>query len=199
MQSLLLLLGPILFAASVYMYLGRLISASGEAQLSLLPTSKITKTFVLGDVICFLVQSGGGGILSSAKSQSTMNLGNKVILVGLILQILFFLGFVTCASFFHARINKMAPRGGSTQTIRLLLVLYLLSALITIRNIYRVLEYAMGQDGYLTEHEWILYVFDAVPMAIVMALAFAWYWMPLSDLEDGEAYKLLDRRGATAV
>lgn len=49
-----------------------------------------------------------------------------------------------------------------------LYLLYATSILITARNIYRVLKYALGQDGYLIAHEWSLFVFDAGLMTIVI-------------------------------
>lgn len=58
-QSLLLLLGPTLLAASIYMVLGRLIRLLDADNYSLIRPQWLTKVFVLGDVISFLAQSGG--------------------------------------------------------------------------------------------------------------------------------------------
>ena len=30
------------------------------------------------------------------------------------------------------------------------------------RSIFRVIEYAMGQKGYLLSHEWTMYTFDSL-------------------------------------
>lgn len=49
-QSLLILLAPIFFAASVYMFLGRIIFAIGEEKHCLVPARYLTKIFVCGDV-----------------------------------------------------------------------------------------------------------------------------------------------------
>ena len=46
--------------------------------------------------------------------------------------------------------------------------LYLGSALIVVRSVFRFIEYAMGTDGYLMKHEVFLYVFDATLMFGVM-------------------------------
>jgi len=59
MQTLLLLLAPTLFAASMYMILGRLIRLLDAEAHSLIRTTRLTKIFVAGDVLSFLVQSGG--------------------------------------------------------------------------------------------------------------------------------------------
>ena len=43
-------------------------------------------------------------------------------------------------------------------------------SLILARCIFRLVEYSMGNASYLIAHEWTLYVFDAVPMFMVLVL-----------------------------
>lgn len=50
----------------------------------------------------------------------------------------------------------------------LLFALYTASVLILIRSIYRVIEFAQGNNGYVISHEVFLYVFDASMMFLVM-------------------------------
>jgi len=58
----------------------------------------VTRTFVTCDVITFLIQSTGGGILASAKTDaSKADLGNHILTIGLVLQVITF-GFFTAAS-----------------------------------------------------------------------------------------------------
>lgn len=54
-----------------------------------------------------------------------------------------------------------------------MLVLYVTNTLIMIRSIFRMIEYAQGNNGYLLRYEVFLYVFDAVPMFAVMV---AYFW-----------------------
>ncbi|PVH71332.1 hypothetical protein DL98DRAFT_503731 [Cadophora sp. DSE1049] len=107
MQALLILLAPILFAASVYMILGRLIRATGAESYAIIRVTRITKIFVGGDILCFLVQAMGAGMLSGADSKKGKDRGQK--------------------------------------------------------------------DGYLLQNEWPIYVFDALLMAIVLAVCCFWY------------------------
>ena len=59
MQDLLLLVAPALFAASIYMVLGRLIIfTQGEMMAPIRPT-RLTKLFVSGDCLAFVVQASG--------------------------------------------------------------------------------------------------------------------------------------------
>lgn len=58
-QSVLLLLGPTLYAASIYMILGRLIVLLEADNYSVIKPKWLTKFFVLGDVLSFFAQGGG--------------------------------------------------------------------------------------------------------------------------------------------
>lgn len=59
LQSLFILLAPSLFAASIYMILGRIIRLVDGDSRSLIRATRLTKIFVLGDVLSFFIQSGG--------------------------------------------------------------------------------------------------------------------------------------------
>ncbi|KAI9926614.1 hypothetical protein MW887_004383 [Aspergillus wentii] len=173
LQSLFILLGPSLFAASIYMILGRIIQLTDGGSRALIRASLLTKIFVLGDVLSFLIQSGGGAIMSSAKSASKMKLGENVIIVGLIVQIVFFGFFVIVSVIFHRRITTSptaASMEASVNWKRYLYVLYFASVMIMVRCIYRVVEYIQGQTGVLQSHEYYAYMFDALLMFQVMVV-----------------------------
>jgi len=58
-QQLFLLLAPVLFAASIYMELARIILlANGEAHAFIRP-KRLTMTFVTGDILSFALQAMG--------------------------------------------------------------------------------------------------------------------------------------------
>ena len=59
MQTLLLLLAPALFAASIYMVLGRIILVTEGQGHAVVRVKWLTTIFVMGDVVSFLAQSGG--------------------------------------------------------------------------------------------------------------------------------------------
>jgi len=58
-QTLLLLVAPPLFAASLYMILGRVIVSVDGEYYSLIKRRWLTKSFVSSDVVCFFIQLGG--------------------------------------------------------------------------------------------------------------------------------------------
>jgi 4-hydroxybenzoate polyprenyltransferase len=89
MQSTLLLVAPALFAASIYIILGRIILMTDGERYSLIRQRRLTLVFVTGDVVSFFVQGGGAGIMASG-TLSSMSTGEKVVVVGLFIQIAFF-------------------------------------------------------------------------------------------------------------
>ncbi|KAJ4361178.1 hypothetical protein N0V95_002148 [Ascochyta clinopodiicola] len=169
MQSLLLLLAPALYAASIYMILGRLILLTGGERYSLVRRTWLTKIFVGGDVVSFMMQGAGGGIM--ATSASGMVTGEKIIIGGLCVQILFFgLFFITSIAFQIRGKAYLATVDSSIPWKKHLFALYATSILILVRSLFRVIEYAQGNAGYLLRHEVFLYVFDAVLMFAVMII-----------------------------
>ncbi|CCT67821.1 related to Rtm1p [Fusarium fujikuroi] len=194
LQAIPILVAPALFAASIYMILGRLIRTVGAAHLSLVPVKWVTRIFVTGDVIAFSLQAGGGGI-QSAGTLDLYNLGEKIIIAGLFVQIVVFGFFVVTSILFHTRLLKSpTPESlrGDVPWARYLYVLYATSFLILVRSIFRVVEYLQGNKGYLISHEVFLYVFDAILMALVMLIFMIWYVKHLqkkskpADIEDRE-------------
>lgn len=169
MQTLLLLLGPALYAASIYMILGRLILLTGGERYSLVRRTWLTKIFVGGDVMSFMMQSAGGGIMSSGASG--MKTGEKIIIGGLFVQILFFGLFFVTAIIFQIRGKEyLASLSRGIPWKKHLFALYATSILILVRSVFRVIEYIQGNSGYLLRHEVFLYVFDAVLMFAVMTV-----------------------------
>ena len=177
MQAILILVAPALFAASVYMILGRIIRCLHAEHLSLVRVAWMTKLFVLGDVVSFTMQAGGGGI-QAGGSLKMFELGEKVIVGGLFAQIVIFGFFVATAAVFDRRVTRQPTEQSARNAIpwtRDLLVLYTVSGLILVRSLFRVVEYLQGNGGYLISHEIFLYIFDAVLMAAVMGIFLVHY------------------------
>ncbi|KAH8814869.1 RTA1 like protein-domain-containing protein [Xylogone sp. PMI_703] len=143
LQTLLLLLAPALFAASIYMELGRIILLVDGEDRSIIKKKWLTKVFVAGDVV----------------------------VVGLFIQIAFFSFFVVVALSFNRSINKAPTTRSKDPAIpwrKHIHTLYFTSILILIRSIFRCIEYIQGNDGYLLHHEIFIYIFDACLMLAVM-------------------------------
>ncbi|KAG9508131.1 hypothetical protein J7337_001694 [Fusarium musae] len=154
MQALFLLLPPVFFAATLYMVYSRLVRAIGGESCSLISVRWTTRLFVLGDVLTFNIQGNGGGLLANAD---LVHIGNIIVITGLIAQILLFLAFVACCVVFHRRFRVHLRHTSMPVAIRweaYLNMLYFTSALILVRNIFRVVEFAMDKEGYLQQKEW---------------------------------------------
>jgi hypothetical protein len=167
MQSILILVAPALFAATIYMTLGRLIRAVHGEALSLVRVTWLTKIFVIGDILSFFIQGGGGGIMAGGDG-SKIKLGENIILGGLFFQIIIFGLFLVAAVVFHMRMRTRLHNDPSVKWEKMLLVLYAVSLIIMTRNIVRVVEYIGERQGFLLAHEWPIYVFDAALTASTM-------------------------------
>jgi hypothetical protein len=104
-------------------------------------------------------------------------LGSNIVIGGLSILVFYFTLFIFVAVVFHIRISRrptavsLSSSHNWTHDLR---ILYLTSALIFIRSIYRLVEYAGGNNGWLMRREWTLYVFDAILMWIVLVLFNIW-------------------------
>lgn len=169
-QSVLLLVAPSLSAATIYMLFGKMLVLLRCTNLSIIPSRYNTKFFVAGDILSFFVQSGGGALMSKGKSITT---GTNVVIAGLFIQIVFFGFFLLTELKFAFKVNSVVfSSGRTTNTWKTLnYTLLFTSLLILIRSVVRVVEFIQGFDGYIAKHEIYIYVFDAVPMFLVL-LAF---------------------------
>ena len=191
-QNTYVLLAPALFAATIYMVLGRVVSLTEGEAYSIIKRRWLTKTFLGGDAFCFMLQSAGmnrlaslaflhanitssgGGLLAkdmTSPDAASAQMGKNIILVGLLLQLLWFVFFVAVAALFHYRMSLHPTTRAQQPGIRwqqYLRSLYAVSSLIMIRSLFRLIEYSQGYNGYLMSHEVFFYVFDALLMLGVM-------------------------------
>ncbi|KAK8108230.1 RTA1 like protein-domain-containing protein [Apiospora kogelbergensis] len=170
MQQLFILLAPALMVASIYMILGRMIRVLGADHHSIVPLRFLTKIFVAGDVVSFIAQGGGGGI-QAAGSLELFELGEKIMVVGLFIQIVFFGFFMVVTVIFDFRLSNR-PTDPVLQGIipwrRYLITLYTTSLIIMARSIFRVIEYVQGNNCYIIRREYLLYIFETSLMFLVM-------------------------------
>ncbi|KAB8227437.1 RTA1 like protein-domain-containing protein [Aspergillus alliaceus] len=82
MQSTLLLVARALYAASIYMGLGRIIHLMKGQKLATIRVTWITKIFITGDILSFLMQASGAGVIV----QSSKSTGGNINLGGLFVQ-----------------------------------------------------------------------------------------------------------------
>ena len=157
------------------MTLGRIVLlVEGDKKL-LISRRWLSGIFVGGDIVSLLAQSAGGALMGI--NESMRKTGSNIVVAGLFIQIIFFGAFVAVASVFHYRIRSAPTSKMLSETLpysKHLLTLYVMSGLIFVRSIVRAVEFLQGFEGYIISHEVFLYVFDAVPMVVVM-LVLNWF------------------------
>lgn len=165
-EELLIICAPALFLAFNYVTYGRLISYAG-AQHSIVNPRRVAIIFVASDVFTFLLQAGGSGLQTSDKFSKT---GQTIVLVGLVLQAVSYGFFCILLVKSHISIKSSGPYQTHRSCIRLIQVLYFSSVFISIRCIYRIVEYAQGDGGYLLTHEAFLYALDTLPLIVAIVI-----------------------------
>ncbi|KAF8484081.1 RTA1 like protein-domain-containing protein [Gautieria morchelliformis] len=170
-----IVLSPALFLAFNYILYGRLIRlAVGRAHAFIRP-ERVATLFVLSDVFTFIVQGSGGSL---QVQQGTAALGRDVFLIGIIAQGASYALYVVLLAFSHRSILRTAKAANEPRDEpwwRIFHLVYFSSLFIIIRSIYRVVETAEGQDGYLMTHEWCFLAFDSIPLAIGIAVYIFWW------------------------
>ena len=105
-------------------------------------------------------------------SENNFETGEKVIIVGLFVQLLLFGIFIIIAAVYHKRLRKNPTTRSSDPQVRwqeYLVTLYVAGALIWVRSLFRVIEFIQGNDGPLMRSEAYVFVFDGLLMFIVLA------------------------------
>ncbi|KAJ7743243.1 RTA1 like protein-domain-containing protein, partial [Mycena maculata] len=192
--TLLLLLSPCLFLAAGYVILGHLGTLFGPKVAKgsmLIPPARIATIFVWSDVGTILVQ-GLGGSMTVSDNIDTVNLGSKIVLVGVIIQFASFMLFSLLVVVFGLRVKSRFPHiwtATGSSAFRLFsgnpaenwhILYYALCATcvtILIRSTYRMIQFLQGHGGYLASHEVFFYCLDALPLWFAMSL-YCSVWPP---------------------
>jgi len=162
-----LLVSPIALALVNYLVVGRLMAHLNLPVRVLCKTfaaQSLARFFVTSDVMCFILQASGGG-MTAITDPTMQNTGRGLVVAGLVLQLCFFSMFAYIVFVLRTRdeyVLKFVPAlrpvfMGEALTI----------ALLYVRNIYRVAEFAGGNDSYVATNEWMYIAFEAC--AILLA------------------------------
>lgn len=167
MQSITILIAPAFMAATLYMAFGEIVKAFDGHAYSIIPIKWVTKIFVTGDVLSILLQAAGGGV-QGIGTLNSLDIGNKMIIAGLWVQIFFYATFIVTSGIFFFRFYSKPKASWATQAwfnrrswTFMLIGVYITALFIFVRSIYRVIEYLQGQDGELLSNEVYLFVLDS--------------------------------------
>ncbi|KAH7337988.1 RTA1 like protein-domain-containing protein [Rhizoctonia solani] len=185
-------LSPCAFIATVYMLLGRLALHLDADEFLLVKARIITKIFVTSDVVTLLIQASGGGM---SAMQSLSNLGKKIFLVGLIVQLISFILYMVVYAVFLYRMKVYRPEECNlprnkaeffSHWTTLAGTLAVSCIGILVRSVFRTIENSQGYHGYLATHEVYFYVLDTLPLFIA-TVVFVITWPPLYLTQYGHA------------
>ncbi|CAE7091199.1 unnamed protein product [Rhizoctonia solani] len=164
-MNLIILLSPCGFIAGVYMLLSRLAYHLDAVDLLAVNARKLTKYFVISDVVTFWVQASGGG-LTAVDNPNMRNVGSKVFLGGLVAQLISFLIYTCVFVLFILRVRKYRkeewehrPKGFKNHWLALV-------SMMAIRSVYRAIESGQGREGMLATHELYFYILDTIVLWI---------------------------------
>ncbi|EGZ67650.1 RTA1-domain-containing protein [Neurospora tetrasperma FGSC 2509] len=198
-QIVSIILGPTLICIGLYLTLKHII-ASLSPSLSPFRPRFYPLFFVPADVSCLVIQAIGGGIAASAgkDNYTLLQHGNRVIIAGIVLQVVVLGAFGILSSIFLLRAKKYF-RGVQEQTTmekqtwqdkKTRMFLWAMAggyATLLIRCIYRIAEMAGGWGNEIMQDEPSFVVLESfmVLIACVLFTAFApgwWFpWMSHSE------------------
>ncbi|KAJ7581521.1 RTA1 like protein-domain-containing protein [Mycena floridula] len=174
-SQLLILLSPLWINAFDYMILGRVVHYYLPSKKIWIRADRLALCFVLLDITAFLIQAAGGSMASSDNPPKTIQLGLHIYMGGIGFQEFFLFISKITIYFFTEISNKIGNTGRPTHWKPLLTALLATLTLITIRIIYRLVEFSQGISSTLTNHEAFFYVLEATPMIIGFTVLNIWH------------------------
>ncbi|KAF5231600.1 hypothetical protein FAUST_9162 [Fusarium austroamericanum] len=171
--QILFLLAPLWINAFVYMGVARMVYFGMPSQKLLgIKAVRMTLLFVWLDVILFLVQGTGGVMLSNTDADSdTIDIGMKVYMAGVALQLAVVLVFSGITVFFYFKLRQL--EGRSMKCMKWLIwTMVVVLMLIMTRIVYRLVEFGPGVNAHntLLIHEGYPLGLDATPILIALVL-----------------------------
>lgn len=170
-QSAEVLIAPLLLAESVRNSFGELLRTLSVSELVPINNTLQSLLFAFADIIC-LGLIIAGFVLGRVRDDGRA-LGRSFIMAGLALQLVGFLCFSIMVIIVHKKLFKSPYYQGGKGYIgwrNFFAVLYIATVLFFIRNVYRLVEYALGWGGYVFNHAVFAYVLDGMTMIFVSGL-----------------------------
>ncbi|KAL2879730.1 hypothetical protein SGCOL_004772 [Colletotrichum sp. CLE4] len=161
--------------AFAYMTLGRMIYFFHPSRSLLrIPAATFAAIFVALDIVSFAVQLTGGSMAGPTAPPAEQMKAIHIYMGGIGLQEFFILIFVALALKSQVELKRMDKLSGqeSRSLKPLLWALYFSLGMISVRIVYRLIEFSSGHgiDNVLITHEAYFYVLEALPMLLAIAV-----------------------------
>jgi len=166
-STVLIMSGPPVYALINYFVLARLLYYM--PYLAPMHPGRVATTFIGLDAVCeILIGNGAWRMANSSMTDAQRQSGANMVLASLSLQCALFAGFGILAALFH---RSAAREGVLKREMRVVLyVLYTSATIVTIRCIYRLVEYILGWDSSIYKNEVYFWIFEAAIMFVNTAL-----------------------------
>jgi prepilin signal peptidase PulO-like enzyme (type II secretory pathway) len=137
--------------------------------LAPLHPGRVATTFVGLDSVCeILIGNGAWRMANSSLTDAQRQVGSNMVTASLCLQAALFGAFGLMSALFHRRASKA---GVLKQDLKVVLyVMYVSATIVTIRCIYRLVEYIEGWESSIYQNEVYFWIFEATIMFINTAL-----------------------------
>ncbi|RGP76960.1 hypothetical protein FLONG3_4898 [Fusarium longipes] len=171
-----ILLAPIWVNAYAYMTLGRMVYYFiPNHSLLGMPAVTLAAIFVGLDIVSFIIQLIGGSLAGPGSPPDEQLKAIHIYMGGIGLQEFFIIIFIILCIAFQRKMHEIRAEKGIRSFIasdcgKLLLALYFSLAMISVRIIYRLIEFSggEGQRNPLMTHEIYFYILEAAPMFLAL-------------------------------
>ncbi|KAH7416620.1 RTA1 like protein-domain-containing protein [Cadophora sp. MPI-SDFR-AT-0126] len=162
-SSSFIVIAPLFVGAGNYLLISRLclrVLPSHHTHIYKIPVAKLTRIFVICDIITLLVQVNG----------NTIKIGENIMITGLAMQLATFSFFFLILAKFHLLTRRGVNKGAGRGWTGILAAVYFSSGMIIVQCAFRLAEFSQGIFGYPFTHEWMFYALEAVPMLPAIAV-----------------------------
>ncbi|KAH8813021.1 RTA1 like protein-domain-containing protein [Xylogone sp. PMI_703] len=165
-----IMVAPLWTNGFVYMIMGRLVwNFSERPRVMGVNAWRFGLYFVAADIITFLIQVIGAANAAKNNEPADQILhAIHVYMVGVGIQECFILVFAAFAIRFHYTLVRARNIERKGDAIQLLYAMYIVLILITIRIIFRLIEYSSGIHSSIPNHEVFQDCLDSLPMFLAL-------------------------------
>ena len=180
-SAVLLFAGPPVYSGADYFILGRALYYI--PYLSPLHPGRVWSTFIGLDIIVEAFAANGAALaVNQSLPERRRKIGIDLIKTSLILQVVLFFGFASVVAVFHVRARRM---GVANHKLRVIVyTMYASCTLILLRNLFRTVAFFTANDSYTNTTEWLIWVWEMVPMVFNTFMLNVWppaKYLPSND------------------
>lgn len=172
-MNVLLLLAANIMALVNYKAVADVVRLSGVETRCIIIGPNLRKLLFRSNLIASILQAVGSGMTSSA---STRNTGFIIALIGLIVNIVAFGGFLFIIYYVDSRPEyDYQLNGKKSPKHKLMVVMYATMGLLFARSVYRLATYIISYHFTSEIEEWTFYAFDVLLIALCFIIHFIWF------------------------